>query len=278
MVVISYILGDLLMVQVNNSSEKSKPKTTVRNADMNMAAKSVTQQPPALNIANQSVRSGNAKGDAPKTSGKFTDLKSVVRENGVSPNSKDSSSPTNYSNSRPGNQLAVASAAASTPLRNPNNLKSPTERKPTSLDLKLGSAMDKKHSLSQAQSRNDFFNLIKKKTMMNSSTVLPDSSTAVSSPMVEKSGEVDGEAVGLPASPQDLGNSAEVTSNGNVHVEDHRLNDDEDKDAIPDEEEAAFLRSLGWEENSGEDEGLTEEEINAFYQEVSISYSDCFFL
>ncbi|KAK8483131.1 hypothetical protein V6N12_018138, partial [Hibiscus sabdariffa] len=32
------------------------------------------------------------------------------------------------------------------------------------------------------------------------------------------------------------------------------------------EEEAAFLRSLGWEENSGEDEGLTEEEINTFYQ------------
>ena len=27
----------------------------------------------------------------------------------------------------------------------------------------------------------------------------------------------------------------------------------------PDEEEAAFLRSLGWEENAGEDEGLTED-------------------
>lgn len=34
------------------------------------------------------------------------------------------------------------------------------------------------------------------------------------------------------------------------------------------EEEAAFLRSLGWEENDGEEEALTEEEINAFYQEM----------
>ncbi|EYU22904.1 hypothetical protein MIMGU_mgv1a017909mg, partial [Erythranthe guttata] len=44
----------------------------------------------------------------------------------------------------------------------------------------------------------------------------------------------------------------------------------------PDEEEAAFLRSLGWEENGGEDEGLTEEEINAFYQEVSAFSTNLF--
>ncbi|TKY59564.1 hypothetical protein E2542_SST16654 [Spatholobus suberectus] len=33
----------------------------------------------------------------------------------------------------------------------------------------------------------------------------------------------------------------------------------------PDEEEIAFLRSLGWEESAGDDEGLTEEEIQDFY-------------
>ncbi|MED6191718.1 hypothetical protein PIB30_003061 [Stylosanthes scabra] len=256
---------------VNNSSDKSKPKATVRNADMSIAAKSVPQQPSVLHIANQSVRSVNAKGDAPKTSGKFTDLKSVVKpvvyENGISPHLKDPSTPTNYSNSRPGNQLAVASAAASTPLKNPNNIKSPTERRANSLDVKLGSTMDKKHLMSQLQSRNDFFNNIKKKTMMNTSTALPDSSTVISPPMVEKSDGIDGGAGGLHASIRDLENNAEVTSNGNAHVNVHRLADNEEKEAIPDEEEAAFLRSLGWEENSGEDEGLTEEEINAFYQE-----------
>ncbi|MED6191720.1 hypothetical protein PIB30_118362 [Stylosanthes scabra] len=256
---------------VNNSSDKSKPKATVRNADISIAVKSVLQQPSALHIANQSVRSVNAKGDAPKTSGKFTDLKSVVKpvvyENGISPHHKDPSTPTNYSNSRPGNQLAVASAAASTPLKNPNNVKSPTERRANSLDVKLGSTMDKKHLMSQLQSRNDFFNNIKKKTMMNTSSALPDSSTVISPPMVEKSDGIDGGAGGHHASTRDLENNAEVTSNGNAHVDLHTLADNEEKEAIPDEEEAAFLRSLGWEENSGEDGGLTEEEINAFYQE-----------
>ncbi|ESW13104.1 hypothetical protein PHAVU_008G168200 [Phaseolus vulgaris] len=252
------------------NSEKSKPKTAIRNAEMNVVTKSVPLQPSALHMASQSVRSINAKVDAPKTSGKFTDLKSVVWENGGSPTSKDVSHPTNYSNSKPGNHPAAAA-----PLRNPNNLKSSTERKSVSLDLKLGPTLDKKHSISQVQSRNDFFNLIKKKTLMNSSAVLPDSGPMVSSPMVEKSDEVNGEIVHESSSPQSLGNGTELTSNGNAHAhgEVQRLSDNEDKESIPcstiypDEEEAAFLRSLGWEENSDEDEGLTEEEINAFYQE-----------
>ncbi|XP_028197137.1 mediator of RNA polymerase II transcription subunit 1-like isoform X3 [Glycine soja] len=259
--------------QVHNS-EKSKPKTAIRNADMNVVTKTVPQQPSALHIASQSVRSVNAKVDTPKTSGKFTDLKSVVWENGASPTSKDVSNPTNYSNSKPGNQHAVASGAASAPLRNPNNLKSPTERKPSSMDLKLGSNLEKKHSISQVQSRNDFFNLIKKKTLMNCSAVLPDSGPMVSSPAMEKSGEVNREIVNPSASPQPLGNGTELTSNGtHAHEVIHRISDNEEKESnpsvtiYPEEEEAAFLRSLGWEENSDEDEGLTEEEINAFYQE-----------
>lgn len=263
--------------QVLNSSEKLKPKTAVRNADMNVVSKSVPQQPSGLHIAGQSVRSVNAKVDTPKTSGKFTDLKTVVWENGASPTSKDVSNPTN---SKSGNQHAVTSAAASTPVRNPNNLKSSTERKLASSDLKLGSPLDKKHSSSQVQSRNDFFNLIKKKTLMNSSAVLPESGPTVSSPSLEKSGEVNMEIVSPSASPESLGNGAELTSNGNAHEALCRTSDNEGKDSVlsatiyPDEEEAAFLRSLGWEENSDEDEGLTEEEINAFYQEVIISYPD----
>ncbi|BAT82086.1 hypothetical protein LR48_Vigan462s002900 [Vigna angularis] len=257
------------------NSEKSKPKTAIRNAEMNVVAKTVPQQPSALHIASQSVRSVNAKTDTPKTSGKFTDLKSVVWENGASPTSKDVSHQTNYSNSKPGNHHASASASASAPLRNLNNLKSSTERKLASLDLKLGSTLDKKHSISQVQSRNDFFNLIKKKTLMNSSSVLPDSGPMVSSPLVEKSDEVNREIVNDSANPQSLGNGTELTSNGNTHAHEEvqRLSDNEEKESIPcatiypDEEEAAFLRSLGWEENSDEDEGLTEEEINAFYQE-----------
>ncbi|CAJ2648510.1 unnamed protein product [Trifolium pratense] len=258
-----------------NSSEKSKPKTAVRNAEINLATKSAPQQPSALHIASQSVRTANAKVDVPKTSGKFTDLKSVVWENGASPSSKDVSNPTNYGNSKLANQNAVASAAAPTLVKNPNNLKSPTKRKPASLDLKLGSTLDKKQSISQMKSRNDFFNLLKNKTVTNSSAVLPDSGQMVSSPTLENSGEVNKESAVPSASPQSVGNGAEMTRNGNAHSHEELCRiSDEKKDSIsratvyPDEEEAAFLRSLGWEENSDEDEGLTEEEINAFYQEV----------
>ncbi|CAL0315514.1 unnamed protein product [Lupinus luteus] len=260
---------------VLNSSEKSKPKTAVRNAEVNLVAKSVLQQQPCAlqHIGSQSVRSANAKVDAPKTSGKFTDLKSVVWENGASPTSKDISNP---SNSKPGNQHAVPSAtAAPAPSRNTNNLKWPAGRNPISMDLKLGSASDKKHSLSQVKSRNDFFNLIKKKTLTNSSAVIPNSSSMGSS-IVEKSDEENREVVSPSASPRSLRNGAEVTSNGSCHAHEevHRSSDNEDKDSsppatiYPEEEEAAFLRSLGWEENSDEGEdGLTQEEINAFYRE-----------
>ncbi|KAE9595934.1 hypothetical protein Lal_00030491 [Lupinus albus] len=263
---------------VLNSSEKSKPKTAVRNAEMNLVAKSVLQQQPCAlqHIASQSVRSANAKVDAPKTSGRFTDLKSVVWENGGSPTFKDVSNPTNHSNSKPGNQNAVASAiAAASPSRNTNDLKLPDGRKPISMDLKLGSSTDKKHSLSQVKSRNDFFNLIKKKTLTNSSAIVPNSGSKDSS-TVEKSGEENSKVVSPSASPRSLRNGAELTSNGKCHAHEevHRFSDNEDKDSspcatiYPDEEEAAFLRSLGWEENSDEgEEGLTEEEINAFYQE-----------
>nr|XP_025695106.1 mediator of RNA polymerase II transcription subunit 1 isoform X4 [Arachis hypogaea] len=262
--------------QVPNSSEKSKPKAAVRSTEMSVSAKSLPQQPSGLHSTSQSVRNVNTKVEAPKTCGKFTDLKSVVWENGVSPTfSKEVSNLTNSSIGKSGSQHAVASAVASTPSKNTNYMKSPTVQKP-SLDLKIGSTVEKRHSHSHSQSRNDFFNLIKKKTLMNSSTVVPDSIPVVSSPISEKSGELNGVVVKPSVYPQSTGNGPQVTSNGNAHAyeESQRLSDSEEKDSIPsatispDEEEAAFLRSLGWEENSDEDEGLTEEEINAFYQEV----------
>lgn len=45
----------------------------------------------------------------------------------------------------------------------------------------------------------------------------------------------------------------------------------EQEKLAPDEEEAAFLRSLGWEENTGE-EALTREEIESFLSEVIFSF------
>ncbi|PON76624.1 C-jun-amino-terminal kinase-interacting protein [Parasponia andersonii] len=261
------------------SSEKSKPKTGARSGEMNVATKSGQQQQSSLHNVNQYLRGGAMKSDTPKTShGKFLVLKPVW-ENGVSPSSKDVTSPTNNSTNKALNtQVAVAPPVVSAPSRSPNSQKvTSLERKVAALDLKSGPTLEKKPSLSQVQSRNDFFNLIKKKTSVNPSTVIPVSVPNISSPTSEKSGEETREAFSGPASPHTVENGAEVNGNGDSCKEIQRysdVGDDECSSAavcVDDEEEAKFLRSLGWEENAGEDEGLTEEEINAFYEEPKLS-------
>ncbi|KAF5954915.1 hypothetical protein HYC85_007771 [Camellia sinensis] len=248
------------------SSDKSKPKTAARTGEAIVAAKSVQQpQPHSSQVANQS-RSGQVRSDAsrPSHAGKFFILKPVW-ENGVSSMAKDVSSLTTIASRVANSQLATAPVGPSTPLKSPNNSKlSTVEHKVAALALNSGSTVEKRPSLSQAQSRSDFFNLMRKKTSPNTSAFLPDSGVAVISPTVEKSGEVVKGASAL-VSPCVTEDGSEVTSNGDTHEGEKNLC--LNGAVYPDEEEAAFLRSLGWEENAGEDDGLTEEEINAFYEE-----------
>lgn len=259
---------------VLNFSDKSKPKTAVRISDMGMAVKNGQQQPAPLHHANQSLHVGNVKTDVPKTShGKLLVLKPAW-ENGVSHSPKDGASPTNNANSRAttSQSTAVPSVASATP-RSPNNPKLPFgERKATALNPISGFSAERRPSLSQTQSRNDFFNLLKKKTSMNTSGLPADSGTDIPSPAGEKHGEVTKDVISAPSSPHVIENGAQVTINGGTHKETQRFSGAGEKTmsryaAVDPDEEAAFLRSLGWEENSGEDEGLTEEEIKAFYQE-----------
>lgn len=259
---------------VLNFSDKSKPKTAVRISEVNMTVKNGQQQPASLHHANQSLHVGNVKSDVPKTShGKLLVLKPAW-ENGVSHSPKDGASPTNNANSRAAtNQItAVPSVASATP-RSPNNPKLPSgERKATALNPISGFSVERRPSLSQTQSRNDFFNLLKKKNSMNTSGLPADSGTDIPSPAGEKHGEVTKDAISAPSSPHAIENGVQVTINGGTHEEVQRFSDAGEKTmsryaAVDPDEEAAFLRSLGWEENSGEDEGLTEEEIKAFYQE-----------
>lgn len=244
-----------------NSSDKLKqqPKTTVRTNETIVAAK-IGQQQAFQSQPNQSLRAGQSKSDLPKTShgGKFLVLKPVW-ENGVTYTAKDGSSIARVANS----QVPVAPAAPAPPLLNPNH--ATIDRKTTNFNLK--SIAEKKASLAQAQSRNDFFNLMRKKNSLNASGSTPDSG-----PTTENSG-VTKEAGSSPESPLVITeNGNKITDNGDSLVGHGFMNNVEkssclDEAVYPDEEEAAFLRSLGWEESSGEDEGLTEEEINAFYQE-----------
>ncbi|RVW17718.1 hypothetical protein CK203_071831 [Vitis vinifera] len=253
---------------VLNSSDKSKPKTVVRTSDMIAASKTGQQQPSSSHLANHSLR-GHVRSDPPTTShGKFLVLK-PARENGASPTSRDVSSPTNNASSRVASiQLGVAHSVASAPSISPNYPKLSTmERKAAALSLNSGPTAEKRPSFSQAQSRHDFFNLMRKKTSVNSSAVLPDSGPAISSSNTES------EVSSAPVKSHAIENGGQVTGNGGntcEEVESPAVGEKHlgtNASICPDEEEAAFLRSLGWEESAGDDEGLTEEEINAFYQE-----------
>lgn len=253
---------------VLNSSDKSKPKTVVRTSDMIAASKTGQQQPSSSHLANHSLR-GHVRSDPPTTShGKFLVLK-PARENGASPTSRDVSSPTNNASSRVASiQLGVAHSVASAPSISPNYPKLSTmERKAAALSLNSGPTAEKRPSFSQAQSRHDFFNLMRKKTSVNSSAVLPDSGPEISSSNTES------EVSSAPVKSHAIENGGQVTGNGGntcEEVESPAVGEKHlgtNASICPDEEEAAFLRSLGWEESAGDDEGLTEEEINAFYQE-----------
>ncbi|CAN0890147.1 hypothetical protein LINGRAHAP2_LOCUS16281 [Linum grandiflorum] len=232
---------------VVSASDKLKPKAVVRSGEMN-AAKNLQQQP-SFPSSNQSLL---GKSEAPKVShGKLFILKQG-RENGVS------SSPKDVASVRVTNTQAVTSVVSAAPPRSPNKAKSTSgDRKPAGLIP--GFSIEKKPSLSQTRSRNDFFNLLKKKTSGNASAAIANSAPGVSPTTGENLNAESKELVGDQERPQASADIAQLTSNGG--------GDPCEQVQRFSEEEAAFLRSLGWEETSGEDEGLTQEEINAFYQE-----------
>uniref|UniRef100_A0A5B7AA54 Mediator of RNA polymerase II transcription subunit 1 n=1 Tax=Davidia involucrata TaxID=16924 RepID=A0A5B7AA54_DAVIN len=257
---------------VLNPSEKPKPKIGQQQ-----------QQISSPHLVNHSPRGGPAKSDVSKTPsvGKLQVLKPARERNGVSPTVKDSLSPTSGSKIA-NNPLAVSpsvvgSASLRSPRNNPNLASS--ERKPALTILE-------KRPTFQAQSRNDFFNLMRRKSMTNPSSAVPGSGPALSPSVLDKSDE--SEAGTAPVTPQgrdaplsdtsvgDWSNEKRSDMNGNGNTSDRAVEtptygkNHSSSDAIlySEEEEAAFLRSLGWEENAGEDEGLTEEEISAFHKKV----------
>ncbi|KAL1121317.1 hypothetical protein V6Z11_D01G224300 [Gossypium hirsutum] len=260
-------------VKVHNSVDKSKAKPAVRTSDMNITIKSGQQQYSLTHHGNQSPHSDHIKSDMPKTSGKLLVLKPGW-ENGVSsPTHKDVASPTTNMSSRgTTSQHAVAPVTSASSINSKNQKLSAGERKASTLNPVAGFTVEKKPSLAQTQNWNDFFNLLKKKTSMNSAAGLANSDPHNSSSTTEKS-EVSKEVVTASAPACANENHIAATSNGGTRHDAKRFSDDGENYmtstsmVYPDEEEAAFLRSLGWEENSGEDEGLTKEIINAFYQE-----------
>ncbi|CAL5438810.1 unnamed protein product [Camellia sinensis] len=265
----------LFLFQVLNPSEKPKPKIGQQQQ----------HQTSSSHLANHSPRSGPVKSDVSRTSsvGKLHVLKPARGRNGVSPTAKDTLSPTSGSSRVASSPVAVApSVVGSAPLRGPSNNPSLA-----SAERKSAPVILEKRPTPQAQSRNDFFNLMRKKSMTSPSSAAPALVTDVSPSVLDKLEGTESDAVS-PSSESFVGDLStektnDVNSNGNASFEraqesiddghQENLNNGTDHSSpnailYSEEEEAAFLRSLGWEEeNGGDDEGLTEEEISSFCME-----------
>ncbi|KAL0365848.1 UNVERIFIED_CONTAM: hypothetical protein Sradi_3474900 [Sesamum radiatum] len=258
------------------SGDKSKqPRIAVRTGEMIVASKGVNPQSHSPHLSNQS-HIGQVRSDSPSSShkGKFLVLK-PGRENGVTIVTKDAAISTGDANCRVLNgQLPMAPSKTASMSLNISMVPA-LGNKVDALSLSSRSTVDKRSSQSLAQSRSEFFKLMRRKSTHNATISHSDSSSAVSSPSAQTSGEINKEGH-TPIRPCHLENGKQMICNGYGHdipENSHKSSDVGENNSFingaicPDEEEAAFLRSLGWEENGGEEEGLTEEEINAFYQE-----------
>ncbi|KAI7730089.1 hypothetical protein M8C21_022057 [Ambrosia artemisiifolia] len=203
--------------------------------------------------------------DSIKTSpvGKLHVLKPSRERNGATPIAKDNLSPT-ATGKLPNSPLGVPSAVGpAPPLRN-NPAVAVAERKP-------GVPILEKRPSPQAQSRNDFFNLMRKKSL---TSVTPDTGTAISAS--DKPNEAEISAVTEGGSQRSsestaCNGDADVATEGSTSTTNNNGKTNLNSNGIlySEEEEARLLRLFGWEETAEEEEGLTEEEISSFYRDVS---------
>ncbi|KAK8522296.1 hypothetical protein V6N12_056011 [Hibiscus sabdariffa] len=263
------------------------PKTPVVSPSEKLKPKVGQQLHPSVSV--NSSRGGTSRSDSIQVSkeSRLCILKPSREPNGVSlVITKDNLSPTNGNSQVVNSPLSITlSAAASAPFKSSSN--SPRSATAERNQAQLRLTMEKR-ATAQAQSRNDFFNLLKKKSTMNSTSSVLDPGPAVSQPVSEKPDELGTEDSSSSIALKDAGvlspeistaglptdNRSEISLNGDAYTEPQHCSRNGEWHSSPDEEEAAFLRSLGWEENAGDDDGLTEEEINAFLEQYS-KYKPC---
>ncbi|XP_010544360.1 PREDICTED: uncharacterized protein LOC104817001 [Tarenaya hassleriana] len=248
-----------------NPSDKSKTKQVVRAGEIGPAASRNVQQQPAASQLNTFLSNPNAQ-IKPDTSKKLLVLK-PARENGA-PAVKESASPSSSTNTRAApTQLTVSPSTQPAPVRSAN---SPKEIKGASMNMISGQTVEKRPYLAQTQSRNEFYNALKQKISTNMSTDPANSSSCISSSSTEEKADNSSKEhiAGDPSSPLAANGEKDniterVQSLSPVGESDMRF----EAADTPDEEEAEFLRSLGWDENNCEDEALTPEEISAFIEQ-----------
>ncbi|KAH9605282.1 hypothetical protein KSS87_016318 [Heliosperma pusillum] len=227
----------LTKTTVLSSSDKLKPKTTMRSTETSVTPKNGVHQLSPLQLGSQPVRGVSVRGDDPKSpSGKLLVLK-PGRENGVSPGLKDLPIPSTNNNIRVANGNSTGS-----PSKNVSN-------------PRILPGVDKRTS------RSNFFKLVREKSLNNT---LGPSGGSASLDVIDKLDKEVKELGCIKVSPDKTGN--ELNCNGEAHTV---ADDLSPSMKIDDEEERAFLLSLGWEDNAEDgEEGLTNKEIEAFYNEV----------
>ncbi|CDY66966.1 BnaC03g72810D [Brassica napus] len=220
---------------VLSSSDKSKTKPMARSGETGLASFRNTHLQSSFRLGNLPSNSGSQI--KPDTTKKMVVLKPAVKE---SPSPR----PTNNSLAAAASQMIAAPSALSTTSAQSTN--NPRELKGSSVNM----PPEKKLSLAQTQSRNAFFSALKNKTSTNIST----SSCTISKELVASD----------PSSVERDDMVMERVEKVSETAE--RVNVFESTD-LPDEKEAEFLKSLGWDENNTEVEALTDEEIRAFYEQ-----------
>lgn len=244
------VIPSMLKNSGTNSADKSKTKGT-RIAEFS----SSKQQSSSHLVIHTTVRSDVSKTSQP---GQFQVLNR--EKNGFSPTVKDSPNSTNVSRA---SRSFGGIPPPVPPSKGPINPKLKVDAQGGALTTR---SYGEKKIASQAQRRNDFFNSIRNKSSAGQPTNANDvQSCDASSSNLEKMGkQVSFDAASVKeafSSNSDLHCSVE---NGNCSAGGCAF--EEQEKLVPDEEEAAFLRSLGWEENTGE-EALTREEIESFLSE-----------
>ncbi|KFK32130.1 hypothetical protein AALP_AA6G202200 [Arabis alpina] len=231
-----------------NSSDKSKAKPVFRSGEIGLASSRNTQQQSSMLLGNlQSYPGSQIKAD---TTQKLVVLK-PARENGVAA-IKESGSPTGKTNSQAAaSQLTSApSTQVTASVRSSNR---PRELKGASVNMIAGRTAEKRPFLAQTQSRNAFYRALKQNSSTNTST--DPSKTSSSIPASDSSSRQAAETDEIMERVEKV---SEVTERNNGF----------ESTARPNGKEAELLKSLGWDENnSEEDEALTEEEIRDFIEQ-----------
>ncbi|PKA63750.1 hypothetical protein AXF42_Ash017034 [Apostasia shenzhenica] len=243
-----------------NLADKSKVKGT-RPADNNASKAGLQVSPQAVSHTLRSAVSVRADGLKTTQPGNF---KVLNRErNGLSPTGNDGQSPLNV-----GRIPTTPSGIPPAAIKPVNGLINPKLK--VDGRVQYLTQFGEKKPVSQAQNRNDFFNSLRKKTSASQQATADQYSSCTDSSSNSQSlgGQVGNNSASIEEKPSSITTSKFLAENGNCPIVGCDVPEEPVKLAT-DEEEAAFLRSLGWEENAGE-EALTREEIESFLSEVYI--------